>query len=184
MTITNKRPRAAWHDYNAGIYFITIATNNRYHYFGKIVDADMALNRCGEIAQNQIDMLSQRLHYVEVHNAVVMPNHIHLLLQIIPTRYGVTIQHNCANIGALHAPGHPSDLELPFEERTHFASLLSTAICSLKSGISKEIHRAGFPFEWQSRYHDHIVGDKLEYNNINDYITNNPQRWDSDKYAK
>ena len=184
MTVTNKRPRATWHNYNAGIYFVTITTKNRCHYFGRIVDDIMEMNLCGLIAKYYIDMLPQRLDYVEVHNAIVMPNHVHLLLQIIPTRYGITVQHNCTNTGALHAPGHPSYPDQPFEERNHFASLLGTAICSLKSGITREIRRAGYSFEWQSRYHDHIVRDQLEYNNISDYITTNPQRWGSDKFAQ
>ena len=29
--------RAKWHDYNGGIYFITICTKYRMHYFGEIV---------------------------------------------------------------------------------------------------------------------------------------------------
>ena len=28
--------RANWHDYNGGIYFVTICTKNREHYFGEI----------------------------------------------------------------------------------------------------------------------------------------------------
>ena len=28
--------RANWHDYNGGVYFVTICTKNREHYFGEI----------------------------------------------------------------------------------------------------------------------------------------------------
>ena len=30
-------PRAPWHNYNGGMYFVTICTKGREHYFGKIV---------------------------------------------------------------------------------------------------------------------------------------------------
>ena len=180
MAAFKKRPRARWHDYNDGIYFVTIATFNRRHYFGEVVEGAMVLNRCGQIALQQIEMLEQRLDYVEVHNAIVMPNHIHLMVQIISTRYGVTVHHNTENIGALHAPEHPDDDEVPFEERTHYASLLNTAIGGLKSGISREIRRTGCDFKWQTGYHDRIVRDHLTYESINDYIDTNPARWDAD----
>lgn len=31
--------RANWHDYNGGVYFVTICTKNRVHYFGDCRDA-------------------------------------------------------------------------------------------------------------------------------------------------
>ena len=33
----NSSARAPWHDYNSGVYFITICTHNREHFFGEIV---------------------------------------------------------------------------------------------------------------------------------------------------
>ncbi len=43
--------RAYWHDYNGGIYFITICTKNREHYFGEIAHCcrDVARNVCCRI---------------------------------------------------------------------------------------------------------------------------------------
>ena len=182
MATFKKRPRAQWHDYNDGIYMVTIATFNRRHYFGEVVEGAMVLNRCGEIALQHIELLEQHLDYVEVHNAVVMPNHIHVLLQIISTRYGVTVRYDSENLGALHAPEHPDDDALPFDERNHHASLLGTAIGGLKSGISREIRRTGCDFRWQPSFHDLIVRDRTSYNHVNDYIDNNPARWNADKY--
>ena len=82
MATYRKYPRAKWHEYNNGIYFVTIVAHNRYHYFGEIVQGAMHLNHYGEIARNEIEKMSQRIAYIRIHNTVVMPNHIHLLLQI------------------------------------------------------------------------------------------------------
>ena len=43
--------RAIWHDYNGGIYFVTICTKNREHYFGEITHCcrDVACNVCFRI---------------------------------------------------------------------------------------------------------------------------------------
>jgi putative transposase len=36
--------RAEWHDYNGGVYFITICTAGREHYFGRIENDRMQNN--------------------------------------------------------------------------------------------------------------------------------------------
>jgi hypothetical protein len=38
------------------------------------------------------------------------------------------------------------------------------------------------PFDWQSRFHDHIIRSNDEYLKIADYILNNPNKWEEDKF--
>jgi REP element-mobilizing transposase RayT len=35
---------------------------------------------------------------------------------------------------------------------------------------------------WQKSYHEHIIRDERAYENIADYIVNNPQKWEEDKF--
>ena len=42
--------RAVWHDYNEGDYFITICTQNRRHFFGRIVNQEMLFSEIGTYA--------------------------------------------------------------------------------------------------------------------------------------
>lgn len=35
-------------------------------------------------------------------------------------------------------------------------------------------------FQWQSRFHDHIIRNEDELNRIREYIANNPLRWAGD----
>ena len=45
--------RANWHDYNGGIYFVTICTKNREHYFGEITHCCRdVVHRCRDVARN------------------------------------------------------------------------------------------------------------------------------------
>ena len=37
---------------------------------------------------------------------------------------------------------------------------VSTTIRSYKSAVTKQTHRLGYPFEWQPRFHDHIIRDE------------------------
>ena len=39
----------------------------------------------------------------------------------------------------------------------------------------------GIYFDWQPRFHDHIVRDQDELNRIAEYIENNPARWLTDQ---
>ena len=59
---------------------------------------------------------------------------------------------------------------------------VSTIIRSYKSAVTKHAHRLGFEFEWQSRFHDHIIRDSDEYQRIFDYISLNPENWKKDKF--
>ena len=78
-----KRNRMQGFDYSKdAIYFLTTCTKKRVHYFGEIKDGIMHLNEYGKIAQNQIAWLAKQYPYVDIHHFVVMPNHIHLLIEI------------------------------------------------------------------------------------------------------
>ncbi|MBQ1698709.1 MAG: transposase, partial [Bacteroidales bacterium] len=59
---------------------------------------------------------------------------------------------------------------------------LSVVVRGFKSAISKFARENKILFDWQTRFHDHIVRDNDELNRIADYITNNPARWNSDKF--
>jgi putative transposase len=39
-------------------------------------------------------------------------------------------------------------------------------------------------FGWQSRFHDHIIRDAKSFNNIQNYIANNPQNWKGEKFYR
>jgi REP element-mobilizing transposase RayT len=73
-------PRASRYDYSSsGVYFVTICTRDREEYFGKIIDKEMVLNEVGKICEKEIKNLNNR-QTVDIHERIVMPNHVHLLL--------------------------------------------------------------------------------------------------------
>jgi hypothetical protein len=43
------------------------------------------------------------------------------------------------------------------------------------------IHAKGLAFGWQSRFHDRIIRNEKELNNIRQYIDNNPAKWEFDQ---
>ena len=86
---TRKQNRLTQYDYRTpNAYFITICTNNRRNLFWKDVGAiidrpeNVPLTSLGMVAQQSIRDISSHYPAITVDHAVIMPNHIHLLLQI------------------------------------------------------------------------------------------------------
>ena len=84
-----KKSRLTEYDYSTpNAYFITVCTGNRKNLFWKDVGAiidrpkNVPLTSLGAIAQRSIEEISKHYPAISVDHYVIMPNHIHLLLQI------------------------------------------------------------------------------------------------------
>lgn len=84
-----KQNRLTEYDYSTpNAYFVTICTDRRKNLFwkdvGAIIDrpACVPLTLLGEITRQSIKDISKYYPAVSVDHYVVMPNHVHLLLQI------------------------------------------------------------------------------------------------------
>ena len=57
-------------------------TLNHVHYFGTIVDGEMCLSAVGAFLQNELEHVEQHHPHVSVVQYVVMPNHVHAIVEI------------------------------------------------------------------------------------------------------
>ena len=81
--------RLKGYDYaQSGLYFITICCHNRACVFGHIENGIMIMNQYGKIAHNHWKKTIEIRNNIELHEFVVMPNHIHGIIQI--SRRGVS----------------------------------------------------------------------------------------------
>ncbi len=132
-------------------------------------ESEMILNRYGIIANNQLEWLAIQYQYIELHSYVVMPNHIHAVIEIDSLK--VNSIHN-TDMGQLDS------------EIIKIKSL-SQIMGAFKTTSSKLIHQAGNDeFAWHRSFHDHIIRDEKSYLNIVNYIENNPNKWCKDKFYK
>ncbi|XGB43143.1 MAG: hypothetical protein LVS60_04975 [Nodosilinea sp. LVE1205-7] len=77
--------RLKGYDYSQnGLYFVTICTQNRHHLFGTITNGQMALNPMGEIVHDEWFKTASMRPNIRLHEFIVMPNHIHGIIEIIP----------------------------------------------------------------------------------------------------
>ncbi len=63
------------------MYFITICTQNKKCFFGKIVEGKMKLNIAGKIVEEQWEKLENKFN-ITLHEYIIMPNHIHGIIEI------------------------------------------------------------------------------------------------------
>ena len=159
-----KLNRLAGFDYsNGGYYFVTICTKNRINCFGNIVDGQMVLNECGQIVEHQWIWLQKQYKYVELDEYVIMSNHIHGIIIIDPVFVGNGRDHS------LHEK----------------IKSLSELIGAFKTTSSKLIHQLGMrTFHWQKSFYDHIIRNEHSLFRIQEYIRNNPAKWELDRYYK
>lgn len=188
-----------WDYRSAGAYFITINTKNGEYYFGNVVNAKIQLSNVGVIADILWYEILNHTKNVELGEFVVMPNHIHGILILNGNDYDGDDDDDVDDDGGGNVCGRDDACIVSTETETgntknsknqQMAKIspkpgsVSCIIGSYKSAVSKHAHRLGFEFEWQERFYDHIIRNDKSYISIANYIINNPQNWEKDKFNK
>ncbi len=148
-------------DYGAdAIYFVTICTNDRTHYFGEIENDSMHLNAAGLIANQCWLDIPKYFPYVILDAHIVMPNHVH----------GIVIIDN--------------KLDIPDDDRKWKPGTLGVIINQYKRIVTINARKTNPDFKWQTRFHDHIVRNDQSFQTIQEYIQENPLRWVDDMFYR
>ena len=192
--------RAIWHDYDGGIYFITICTKHREHFFGEIVDGEMVLSDIGNYTAEQLQNVSSHYPYAEIPLWTIMPNHVHAIVIISacrdvacnvsekPTTDNVTCNvsptESICSEGdvARYVSTNPTDKNEYMAEKSPKHGSLAAVIRGLKSSVTKHANENILDFAWQPRFHDHIIRDNGELNRVATYIENNVANWEEDDF--
>lgn len=134
-----------------------------------VQEPQMILNEYGKIADQQWYWLAEQYSYVILHEFIVMPNHMHGIIEIVGTGRDLPARDRTGR-----------DLSLPPKIKS-----LSELMGAYKMTVSKQIHLLGYAeFAWQRSFYDHIIRDEKSYERISNYIINNPNSWDQDKFFK
>ena len=166
-----KSPRARFLDYESGEYFITICTKKWKHYLGEINDKEMKLSEIGKYVDKQLSDSTNLCKYATILLYVVMPNHIHFVVLIPENNIRGSVEERTPTCQR-HVPTTPSNQRrIP---------TLSKYVASLKGAVTKYAKSIGVEFEWQSRFHDHLIRGSRDRNNISNYILNNVTKWQQD----
>jgi REP element-mobilizing transposase RayT len=154
------------YDYSqAGVYFVTICTQNRQCLFGDILDGEMRLNDAGWVVADEWIKTPVIRDEIELDKWVVMPNHFHGILLITGS-----IDRHCTGDRRV-APTGPQPRSV------------GAVMAGYKSAVTKcinELHQTPGAKLWQRNYWEHIVRNEPELNRLREYIQNNPKQWEMD----
>ena len=158
-----------------GSYFVTICTENRKSFFGKIANDKMHYYPSGKIASEIWHDIPKYFSDIELANWVVMPNHVHGILTI-DKFYRVSAYRVSAyrvSTGGITGDKNPM-----------LGQSLSRIIRWYKGRTTFEIRKQQPHFSWQTRFYEHVIRNEKEYQEIAYYIDNNPLNWKKDNYFK
>ena len=174
----HKQYRYKGYDYaKDGFYFVTICTKDRQLFFGDVVNEKMQLSKIGQIAEKYWLEISNHFKNIKLHEYIIMPNHIHGIIQIM--RCGNEAMH-CGNEAM---PRSYDGKHIKMSKISPKLGSLSVIIGSFKSIVTKIINKKFLNnnFAWQPRFHDRIIRNDEELNKIRYYITINPDKWALDR---
>ncbi len=156
---------AGWDYRTPAWYFVTICVASQRHMLGEIEDGVLELTAASGIAGAHLASLSTYYSGVSLDRFGVMPNHVHVLVQI--------------DGPAMAIPTLAASLTQEFSPPK--AGSLSAMIRSYKAGVSRAWHEAGLTdFCWQPRFHEHIVRSQASLEATRVYIEENPKNWEED----
>jgi len=155
------KPRAhlrmqGWDFTSPGWYFLTLCTKNMKPAFGTVVNGRMVLNAAGTAADKFWREIPEHFPRAVVDEHVVMPNHVHGLLQLTNADWNFN-----GHTARREAFGKP------------VAGSVPTIVRSYKASVSKALGES----VWQSRFYEVRARDDAARANIRRYIRQNPENY-------
>lgn len=171
MTTTPPTPRTRGrrsirhpdHDYAGPCwYHVTVCAEGRGRRFGSLGRGMVRYTSLGELVSMELQELRNRFPWLRLDAFIVMPDHLHVLIRIWPTRLlGRSGQQGPRQFGGSQARA------------------LSLAINHFKGSVTKAARKlAGDPNlrVWHRGYHERIIRTRQQMAATRAYIRNNPIR--------
>ncbi|MDG1160360.1 MAG: hypothetical protein P8N19_12775 [Flavobacteriales bacterium] len=137
-----------WNYTAKGLYHITLITSKRVAFFGLIQDDKLLLNALGMMAKSAIEELNIKNTEVAVLDYAVLPEHIHLVLQLKGAKYTPDLAQNQFGIES---------------------ASLGACVRGLKNLIERQARSLNSNFKWAARHHTRTIieeesVDQIKYN--------------------
>jgi REP element-mobilizing transposase RayT len=198
------------YDYaQAGLYFITLCCHGRRHLFGKITNSELRLNEYGQIAFDEWKHTEDLRDNIRLHDFIIMPNHMHGIIEITFTKgkstnqpYQASFRSPSQTVGAIirgYKGATTKKIKILSAEKDKEDSGSGEKYSGERKGATgkgekdREEGKGELQFAptvkpqdkvWQRDYYEHIIRDERAYRNIANYIRTNPLRWNEDKFFR
>ncbi len=147
-----------WDYSQPAIYHITVCIADRTDRLATIRDNSVEITPAGAMVQDHLLSLPDRFDEVDIDSFVIMPNHVHFIIEM--------------NLESFDEPG--LDLARPIQA---FKSLTTRDY-----GVG--VRNLGWrPYQgvlWQKRYFETIMRNENWLERHRNYIANNPSHWQQD----
>ncbi len=182
-----KRKNIRWdkQDYShPGEYMITVCTKDMKQILSRItvnpqtvgddvpVVPRIELLPYGKIADKYINQLNDFYSNINVIKYVIMPNHIHLLLQI-PDGTTRTSSPTGEQTDVTNGEKTSSPTGFQMDARPVEHSVIADFVSTFKRFVHRDIGEKIF----QRSFHDHVIRDENDFLGAVNYMENNPIVW-------
>ena len=163
-----------WDYSSCGLYFITICTKYKEHFFVKIENGIMIFNEFGKTTEADWLNIETQFPNIETADFVIMPTHLHVILIIDDSRREINSApistESDSKIGGITGNKNPM-----------LNRNISTAIRWFRGKTTFNFNKINKKFNWQPRFYNHIIRSQIAFIKIQIYIENNPKMWDRDR---
>lgn len=183
--------RLRGYDYaQQGMYFVTICTQQRLPLFGVVTDGVMQCNDAGKMVADQWYEMAYKFSHIALHEFVIMPNHIHGIIEI--TNISPVRARFIAPVDVVS----PVETEINYPQGANNQGLTNSGLINQPPTLGQMMRafkaKSTYLYNktnqtqggqlWQRNYYEHIIRNQTAYNNIANYIVNNPAQWDKDRF--
>jgi REP element-mobilizing transposase RayT len=156
-----KTLRLKGYDYNLpGLYFVTICARARECTLGIVEEGRVHLSDIGKIVTKEWSNLLNHYPNIGLDEFVIMPNHVHGIIEITTGR------------GGFRNP--------PLQKQYGLPEIVRGFKTWSARKINEHQNTEYIPF-WQRSFYDHIIRNEKELYAIRKYIRNNPLQWELDQ---
>jgi len=173
--------RLRGYDYSReGLYFLTICTHEKRCVLARVTGGRVELSGMGSAVRECWVGIPEHFPNTRLHAYVVMPNHLHGIVEICAGREATDRKFGGRTILPAKL-GRSSAAPL---RSAVAAGSLGAIVRSFKAAATKRVHLAlqwSGAF-WQRNYYERIVRDGAEFAGATQYILENPERWEWDQH--
>ncbi|MCH2200199.1 MAG: hypothetical protein MK081_15605 [Flavobacteriales bacterium] len=146
--------KKGWDYGQTATYMITICTNYKQPFFGRIENGEVVLSKAGLIAKQRWEAAPSIYPNVAIGAFIIMPDHVHLIV------YFERVLHPKDSGTGKFGPQ---------------SMTLGRVIAGYKASVTSRVKPFNPRFKWQERYDDQILRSESAIQRAANYIHNNPK---------
>ncbi|MCX6273017.1 MAG: hypothetical protein NTU44_17735 [Bacteroidetes bacterium] len=134
-----------------------------------MIKGEMVLSKIGFTVQDLWFEIPEHYPNASLGPFIIMPDHIHGIISIDTLNQAIDMKN----------PNYHNKLHLWFNKsKFTISDSVSVMVGTFKAAVTRWCNQNGYKyFAWHPRFHDRVIRNNYEYQQIAKYIENNPKIW-------